>query len=70
MQDVLGTLGQLGLVLHERYPAVVPRSFLWGFGRPLWDPACRTLGLRPLRLVVIGPAASGKSLQCSLLAAR
>jgi hypothetical protein len=70
LQDVLATLGQLGQQLHLRYPAVVPSSFVWGFGRPLWDPACRVLGLKPLRVVVLGPAASGKSVQSTMLAAK
>lgn len=70
VQDQQTALGQLGLELHQRYPFVVPSSFVWGFGRPLWDPAVRVLGLKPLRVMVLGPAASGKSMQCSMLAER
>lgn len=70
MQDAQTAIGKLGLELHQRYPCVVPSSFVWGFGRPLWDPTARVLGLKPLRVMVLGPAASGKSMQCSMLADR
>lgn len=70
LQDQQTALGKLGLELHQRYPFVVPSSFVWGFGRPLWDPAARVLGLKPLRVMVLGPASSGKSMQCSMLAER
>jgi hypothetical protein len=70
LQDQQTALGKLGLELHQRYPFVVPSSFVWGFGRPLWDPTARVLGLKPLRVMVLGPAASGKSIQCSMLAER
>jgi hypothetical protein len=70
LQDVQTAIGQLGLQLHQRYPAAVPSSFVWGFGRPLWDPSVRVLGYKPFRVVVLGPAASGKSMQCSMLAER
>ena len=69
-QDLQTAVGKLGLELHQRYPSAVPSSFVWGFGRPLWDPAVQVLGLKPLRVVVLGPAASGKSMQCALLAQR
>ena len=35
--------------LSRLYPSLLPASAVWGFGRPLWDPACRTLSMRPLR---------------------
>ncbi len=41
---------------------------MWGYGRPLWDPAVREHGLRPLRVMLLGPVAAGKSTQCGLLA--
>ena len=41
--------GQLLDELSRLYPSLLPASAVWGFGRPLWDPACRTLGMRPLR---------------------
>ena len=47
----------------------VPASFVWGFGRPLWDPAARTYGQKPLRVVLLGPAASGKTALAEQLAA-
>lgn len=68
LQDLQTALGKMGLELHQRYPSAVPSSFVWGFGRPLWDPSVRVLGLKPLRMMVLGPAASGKSMQCSMLA--
>jgi hypothetical protein len=70
IQDAQTAIGRMGLELHQRYPSAVPSSFVWGFGRPLWDPAVRMLGLKPLRVMVLGPAASGKSMQCSMLAVR
>ena len=41
--------GRLLDELSRLYPSLLPASDVWGFGRPLWDPACRTLGERPLR---------------------
>jgi hypothetical protein len=70
LQDMLGTLGQLSEVVQQCYSAVVPTSFVWGYGRPLWDPSSRKHGLKPLKILLLGPAASGKSTQCALLAAR
>lgn len=31
------------------YPALLPTSAIWGYGRPLWDPSCRVRGQKPLR---------------------
>ncbi len=31
------------------YPALLPASAIWGYGRPLWDPSCRVRGQKPLR---------------------
>ncbi len=70
VQDPQATLGRLLEFLNQHYPSAVPPSTVWGFGRPLWDPSVRVYGQRPLRVVVLGPAASGKSTQCELLAAR
>lgn len=67
---MLGTLGQLSEVVQQRYSAVVPTSFVWGYGRSLWDFSSRKHGLKPLKILLLGPAASGKSTQCALLAAR
>lgn len=58
---------RLAEAVHEQYPDVVTRHFVWGYGRQLWDPTVRVHGLRPLRVMVLGPAASGKSTQCALL---
>eukprot|EP00775_Hariotina_reticulata_P013032 gene13032-13161_t len=67
-QDVLASVGKLSEVLHQHYPSVVHSSSVWGFGRPLWDISCRMHGYKPLKIMVLGPAASGKSTQCALLA--
>ncbi|KAK9808730.1 hypothetical protein WJX72_002676 [[Myrmecia] bisecta] len=53
-----------------RYPPQMPACNVWGYGRPLWDPACRIYGLKPLRVMVLGPAAAGKSTQCERLGAQ
>ncbi|GLC37755.1 Adenylate kinase [Pleodorina starrii] len=60
---------RLAEAVHRHYPDVVNRHFVWGYGRQLWDPAARAHGLRPLRALVLGPAAAGKSTLCGLLAA-
>jgi pantothenate kinase-related protein Tda10 len=60
----------LAEALHKFYPAAVPDSLIWGYGQPLWDARCRVYGRKPLRVVVLGPAGSGKSTQCELLARR
>ncbi|PNH05620.1 Adenylate kinase, chloroplastic [Tetrabaena socialis] len=59
---------RLAEAVHRHYPDVVTRHFVWGYGRQLWDPEVRVHGHRPLRVIVMGPAASGKSTQCALLA--
>jgi hypothetical protein len=45
----------------------VPASYVWGFGRALWDPKVRAYGLKPLRAMVLGPAAAGKTVLCEML---
>ena len=42
-------------------PSIVAMSAVWGFGRPRWDPDAREYGRKPLRGVIVGPVASGKS---------
>ena len=51
-----------------REPRVVPMSSAWGFGRARWDVASRVYGRAPLRVAVVGPAASGKSTVARALA--
>jgi hypothetical protein len=63
-------LAKLAEALHRFYPSAVPLPLVWGYGRPLWDPCAREYGRRPLKVVVLGPAGSGKSTQCELLAHR
>ena len=49
--------------LSENNPSLISAPSVWGYGRCLWDEASRTYGQRPLRIVILGPAASGKSTQ-------
>lgn len=49
---------------------ILPKSDVWGFGRCLWDESQRVSGEYPLRISVMGPALSGKTIQCELLSAR
>ena len=70
LQDSSATLGRLSEVLHGSHPALVPASFVWGYGRGLWDPAVRDAGKHPLRVCLLGPAASGKSTLAARLAER
>lgn len=69
-QDPAGALARLAEALQALYPSLVPPSLVWGYGRALWDPATRVYGRKPLRVAVLGPAGSGKSTQCELLATR
>lgn len=47
--DVDAVYSRLLEELSRLYPGLLPTSAIWGFGRPLWDPACRVQGQRPLR---------------------
>ncbi|GIL93290.1 hypothetical protein Vretimale_15687 [Volvox reticuliferus] len=60
---------RLAEAVHRHYSDVVTRHFVWGYGRQLWDTSVRSHGLRPLRVMVLGPAAAGKSTLCGMLAA-
>jgi hypothetical protein len=60
---------RLAEAVHRHYSDVVTQHFVWGYGRQLWDPPVRRHGLRPLRVMVLGPAAAGKSTLCALLSA-
>lgn len=60
---------RLAEAVHRHYPDVVTRHFVWGYGRQLWDTSVRSHGLRPLRIMLLGPAAAGKSTQCDMLSA-
>lgn len=64
------SFGRLAEAVHRQLPAVVTRSFVYGYGRGLWDPTQRAPGNHPLRIMLLGPAASGKSTQAELLAQR
>ena len=48
-EDREAVYGQMLDELSRLYPSLLPASAIWGFGRPLWDSACRKLGMRPLR---------------------
>lgn len=49
------------------YGGVVPLRKVWGYGRQLWDAQCRVFGNKPLKVMVLGPAAAGKSTLCKSL---
>jgi hypothetical protein len=54
----------------DRFPTVVPPCHVWGFGRQLWDRGARVHGQHPLCVVVLGPAAVGKTSVAANIAAR
>lgn len=62
------SFARLAEAVHRHYPDVVTRHFVWGYGRGLWDGDIRVHGRKPLRVMVLGAAASGKSTQCEMLA--
>jgi hypothetical protein len=70
LQNLPATLGRLLELLQQQYPAAIAPSSVWGYGQPLWDAGRRVYGEHPLRLVLLGPAACGKSTQGALLAKR
>jgi hypothetical protein len=45
----------------DHFPTVVPPCQVWGYGRQLWDRSLRIYGRRPLCVLVLGPAAVGKT---------
>lgn len=49
---------------------MVVAHFVFGYGRGLWDRSVRKHGQHPLRVMVLGPAASGKTVMCEQLAVR
>jgi len=63
------TYARLKEAISKRSPKEVPLHSVWGYGRPLWDNSLRVYGDKPLRVCLIGPAASGKSTQAELLTA-
>lgn len=62
-RDTAAAFTQLSEVVHARLPEVVVKHFVWGYGRSLWDDACRKYGEHPLRVMVLGPVGSGKTMQ-------
>lgn len=54
----------------DRFRSVVPPNHVWGFGRQLWDRSARVHGRRPLCVLVLGPAAAGKTSVAARLAER
>lgn len=53
----------------DRFAAIVPPCHVWGFGRQLWDRSRRAHGRRPLCVLVLGPAAVGKTTVAARVAA-
>lgn len=47
--DRAATYSRLLEALSLLDPAPLPFSAVWGYGRPLWDPARRVPGQQPLR---------------------
>lgn len=39
--DAPASLMRLAEMIHDRYPGLIPKSYLWGVGRPRWDPSAR-----------------------------
>lgn len=48
-------------------PAQIPSHQVWGYGQPFWDPSVREYGKMQLKVIILGPAGSGKTTQCNLL---
>jgi hypothetical protein len=61
---------KLAEAVSNLYPAALPPSRVWGYGRPLWDPSARVHGQRPLRVLMLGPPGAGKTTHAQLLAER
>ena len=68
-EPLTAAICRLKEAVARRNPQIVQQSTVWGFGRPLWDPSVRTPGEAPLRIMLLGPAASGKSSQADRLCA-
>ena len=47
--------------IADRFTDIVPPCHVWGYGRQLWDRSRRVHGRRPLCVMVLGPAAVGKT---------
>jgi hypothetical protein len=47
--------------IADHFPTVVPPCQVWGYGRQLWDRSARVYGRRPLCVLILGPAAVGKT---------
>ncbi|KAG1679244.1 hypothetical protein FOA52_009273 [Chlamydomonas sp. UWO 241] len=65
--DAAAALTQLSEAVHTHYPEIVVKHFVWGYGRSLWDEGTRTYGEHALRVMVLGPAGSGKTMQAEML---
>ena len=48
-------------------PEQVSIPEVWGYGQQLWDHSVRQYGQMQLKVVILGPAGSGKTTQCKLL---
>ena len=65
--DAGAAFSRLSEAMHLELPSIVPKHFVYGYGKGLWDPSVRVYGQHALRVMVLGPAASGKTTQCQLL---
>ena len=48
-------------------PQQLSQPQVWGYGQQLWDTSVRIYGQMQLKVVILGPAGSGKTTQCKLL---
>ena len=56
--------------IADKFQSIVPPCHVWGYGRQLWDRSRRVHGRRPLCVLVLGPAASGKTTLAAPIAQR
>lgn len=48
-------------------PQQISTPQVWGYGQQLWDHGVRQYGQMQLKVVILGPAGSGKTTQCKLI---
>jgi hypothetical protein len=47
--------------IADRFPLIVPPCDVWGLGKQLWNQSSRAHGRHPLCVLILGPAAVGKT---------
>ena len=53
--------------IANEVPEQISKPQVWGYGQQLWDTSVREYGKMQLKVIVLGPAGSGKTTQCALL---